>query len=206
MKPKVSIIVATGKNREIGAKNKLLWKIPEELKRFKEITTGHPIIMGRKTYQSIGRPLPNRINIIITRDPNSLLHPKGVGTNLVVVNSLDEAIQSASKVILEGAQRPMSEAPLRVGSTIKDSIASFQNDEGREEIFIIGGGQIYNQAVPLADKLYLTVVDESFPEADTFFPDYSDFKKVILEKEVEVEGEKEGMKRTFKIKFLELER
>jgi len=140
----ISIIVAVGKNREIGSKNGLLWKIPGELKRFRQITEGHPIIMGRKTYESIGRPLPKRTNIVITRNEN--FKPDGV----VIVKSLEEAIAKAKEI---------------------DS----------SEIFIIGGGQIYNQALPLAEKLYLTVVDADFPQADTYFPDYSDFDKVLFQ-------------------------
>src|SRR5258706_8448727 len=90
----ISAIAAIGENRELGAKNKLLWNIPGELKRFKEITTGHPIIMGRKTFESIGRVLPNRTNIIITRDPSFVVE------GAVVVNSLNEAIHNAKHVIL----------------------------------------------------------------------------------------------------------
>jgi len=138
----ISIIVAVGKNREIGSKNGLLWKIPGELKRFREITEGHPVIMGRKTYESIGRPLPNRTNIVITR--NSDFYPKGV----LVVKSLAEAIEKAKTI---------------------DS----------KEIFVIGGGQIYAQALPLAHKLYLTLVNKTFLEADTFFPNYAEFSKVL---------------------------
>jgi len=138
----ISIIVAVGKNREIGSKNGLLWRIPDELKRFRQITEGHPIIMGRKTYESIGRPLPKRTNIVITRNPD--FQPEGV----IVVKSLEEGIEKAKGV---------------------DS----------KEIFVIGGGQIYAQALPLADKLYLTLVNSAFPDADTYFPDYSDFKQVL---------------------------
>lgn len=149
-----------GKNREIGAKNQLLWKIPEELKRFKEITTGHPIIMGRKTHESIGRVLSNRTNIIITRDSGY----KAEGA--VIVHSLDEAIKKAG-------------------------------DD--PEIFIIGGAQIFEQALPLADKLYVTLVNANFPEADSFFPEYEkDFPKKVYEKSEESSG--------YKYKFLEFEK
>jgi len=145
MKTRVSIIVAMDKNRLIGGENKLLWNIPGELKRFKEITTGHPIIMGRKTHQSIGRVLPNRTNIIITRDPDYKVE------GAIVVNSLEQAIKAAENVIATEAKQ--SEPP---------------------EIFVIGGGQIYQQALPLADRLYVTVVDGEY-EGDTYFPDYSEF-------------------------------
>ena len=140
---KVSIIVAVaGKKRVIGTKGGMPWYIPEELKRFKEITMGHPILMGRKTHQSIGKPLGGRTNIVITRDP--AFKEEGV----TVVSSLDEALRLAKLAL------------------------------GNDEIFVIGGGEIYKQALPLADKLYLTVIDKEIG-GDTFFPDYSDFKRVI---------------------------
>ena len=160
---KVSIIVAVaGKKRVIGTKGGMPWYIPEELKRFKEITMGHPILMGRKTHQSIGKPLGGRTNIVITRDP--AFKEEGV----TVVSSLDEALLLAKLAL------------------------------GNDEIFVIGGGEIYKQALPLADKLYLTVIDKEIG-GDTFFPDYSDFKRVISESDWQ---QSEG----FKYKFLELER
>src|SRR3989344_4746288 len=158
---KISIIVAiAGKKRVIGKKGGMPWNLPEELKRFKEITTGHPIIMGRKTFESIGRVLPNRTNIIITRDSSFAVEGG------IVVCSLEEALRHASLA------------------------------QGNNEIFVIGGGQIYQEAINMADKLYLTVV-EGNPEADTFFPDYSEFKKVTFEEEHESD---EGLK----YKFLDL--
>lgn len=155
----ISIIVAVaGKQRVIGKKGSLPWHIPEELKRFKEITMGHPIIMGRKTHESIGRVLPGRTNIVITHDPNYQVE------GCVVVHSLDEALQKT-----------------------KDA----------DEVFVIGGGQIYAEALPLANKLYLTYIDKEI-EGDVFFPDYSEFKKVVSESDWQ---EHEGLK----YKFLELE-
>lgn len=141
MKPKISIICCIGKNLAIGKNNKLLWNIPEDLQHFRKITAGHVVIMGRKTYESIGRPLPNRLNIVLTHDPFK------VTEGVLFASSLEEALKMAS-------------------------------ENEKQEIFIIGGGQIYKEAMPLVDKLYLTIVDDS-PEADTYFPDYSDFKKVI---------------------------
>lgn len=145
MKPLISIIAAIGSNRELGKGNKLLWHIPEDFKRFKEITSGHPVIMGRKTYESIGKPLQNRTNIIITRDEN--FHVEGY----LITHSIDEAIE----------------------------LAKTKDDK---EIFIIGGGQIYEQTIGIADKLYLTVVCGNF-NADTFFPDYSRFQKIVFQRE-----------------------
>lgn len=156
----ISIIVAiAGKNRVIGKKGGLPWHIPDELKRFKEITMGHPIIMGRITHESIGRVLPGRVNIVITREPNY----KALGC--IVVHSLDEALRQT---------------------------------KGADEVFIIGGGQIYSEALPLADKLYLTYIDKEI-EGDVFFPDYSDFKRLVYESDWQKHG-------GFKYKFLELER
>ena len=148
----INIIAAIGKNRELGKDNKLLWYIPNDFKRFKDLTSGHIVIMGRKTFESIGKPLSNRINIIVTRnqqsDGNDMLARK---VKVHVCNTLEEAINLAK-----------------------------QYDQ--KEIFIIGGGQIYAQAIDLADKLYLTIVKGKY-DADTFFPDYSQFNKVIFKQE-----------------------
>jgi dihydrofolate reductase len=178
-KSKVSVIVAMDEKNGIGKGNALMWNIPEELKRFREITIGHPIIMGRKTHESIGRVLPGRTNIVITRDKDF----KAEGC--VIVYSLEEAIEKARNVIASEARQSLK----------KDSGLARMTDS--EEIFIIGGGQIFEQAFPLADKLYVTVVQGDF-KADTFFPDYSDFKKVVFEKSQESSGHK--------YKFLELDK
>lgn len=157
---KISLIAAIASgNRALGKDNKLIYKIPQDLDRFKKITSGHTVIMGRKTFESIGHPLPNRVNIIITHDTSYSAE------GCRVVSSLDEALR------VTGSE---------------------------EEVFIIGGGQIYQEAIGKADKLYLTVV-EGNPEADTFFPNYSDFKKIVWSSE---EQEFEG----FKYRFLELEK
>ncbi|MEG0466984.1 MAG: dihydrofolate reductase [Mucinivorans sp.] len=127
----ISIIVAIATNGVIGCHNRLIWHISEDLKRFKSLTMGHPIVMGRKTFASIGRALPGRQNIVISRD--KALKIDGVD----VVASMEEAIKIAST-------------------------------DG--EIFIIGGGEIYHLALPLASKLYVTQVEQS-PQGDTFFPE-----------------------------------
>ncbi|MBD5068431.1 MAG: dihydrofolate reductase [Alistipes sp.] len=127
----ISIIVAVAENGVIGDKNKLLWHIREDLQHFKAVTTGHPVVMGRKTYESLGRPLPGRRNVVISRQE---LEIEGCET----VHSLDEAL------------------------------ALFDPDE---EVFIIGGAQIYAAALPLADRFYLTRVGHSY-EGDTRFPDW----------------------------------
>ena len=149
--PKISLISSlSAKSRAMGKDNQLLWKIPYDLKQLRKLTTGHVIIMGRKTYESIGRPLPNRTNIILTRD-------KDWGADgCVVVHSIDEALKVA-------------------------------REKEKEEIFIFGGEDIFRQTIGIADKLYLTIVDDE-PEADTFFPDYSEFDKIIKQEECEYDG------------------
>ena len=146
----ISIIAALGKNRELGKDNKLLWHIPQDMKRFKDLTAGNVVIMGRKTYESIPekfRPLPNRVNIIVTRDKSYKITVKHL-TVIQVCHSIEEALQKAK--------------------------------EFNKEIFIIGGASIYQQGIKYCDKLYLTLVDNEYPDADAFFPDYSLFKNVIF--------------------------
>jgi dihydrofolate reductase len=127
----LTIIVAAGENDAIGKDNQLIWHLSDDLKRFKSLTNGHHIIMGRKTFESFPKPLPNRTHIVISRQTDYKV-PDGV----IVVNSLEDAIDAA------------------------------RNDK---QPFVIGGGEIYKQALPLADKIELTRVHHSF-EADTFFP------------------------------------
>jgi dihydrofolate reductase len=134
-------------NRVIGVDNRLPWNIPEDLKRFRTLTSGHVIIMGRKTYESIGKPLPNRENRVITRQADFSV--QGVGT----FGSLEEALSA-----------PIASAM------------------AQDEIFVIGGGEIYKQALPLADRIYLTVIDQNF-EGDAFFPDFSGLKFVEVASE-----------------------
>ena len=129
----VSAIVATAKNNVIGAKNDIPWYLPADLKYFKKVTINHHIIMGRKCFDSIGKPLPKRHNIIVTRD---LFY---IASNCIVVHSLEDALSLAE-----------------------------QNEE--EEVFIIGGGQIYAQSIQYWDRLYLTEVDLEI-EGDVHFPE-----------------------------------
>lgn len=191
-KPKISIVVAvTSKHRCIGNDGKLLVHISDDLKRFKAITVGHPVIMGRKTFESIGHPLPERVNIVITRNP----HFKAEG--VIVVNSIGDAVEKASfpssiprGEIESSRQRgPESQTPPQ-SSSLKEE----------EEIFIIGGGEIYKQALPLVDKLYLTLI-ESDAEGDAIFPDWrKDFTKETHREERF--DEKTGLKYT----WIDLER
>ena len=129
----ISTIVAMGNNREIGMDNDIPWYLPEDLKYFKKRTLDKHIIMGRKCFQSIGRPLPKRTNIIITRNPYYIV------SNALVTHSLPEALDIA-------------------------------NQNGEEEVFIIGGGGIYDLSKELWDKMYITEVDIDIPDADIFFP------------------------------------
>ncbi|MGA2911855.1 MAG: dihydrofolate reductase [Candidatus Levyibacteriota bacterium] len=161
---KISIIAAVDLKRGIGKNNGLLLSIPEDMQRFRTLTHGHPVIMGRRTWDSLPKkPLPNRVNIIISRIKSSIA---GGLPNTFFVDSLDKGIKLAKL-----------------------------ND--KEEIFVIGGGQIYQQAITKADRLYLTLIDGDFG-AGTFFPDYSNFTKIILEEEHESDG--------YKYKFLTLEK
>ena len=134
----ISLIVAMAKNKVIGKDNKLPWQIPEDLKRFKRLTLGHPIIMGRKTFESIGRPLPGRDNLVLSRDPQY----QAVG--IQSFTSLEEVLQFCRN--------------------------NYATDE---EVFVIGGEQIFKQALPLADRIYLTKI-LSEVEGDTFFPDFDE--------------------------------
>jgi len=129
----ISIIAVLGKNNEIGKDNKLLCRLPSDLKRFKEITSGHTVIMGRKTFESLPNgALSNRRNIVISRNSELVIE------NAEVYSSLDYALLKCI-------------------------------DES--EVFIIGGAQIYAQALPVADKLYITRIHSTFPDADAFFPE-----------------------------------
>ncbi|MDP2812362.1 MAG: dihydrofolate reductase [bacterium] len=157
----ISIIVAVAKDRGIGYQNKLLIHLPPDLKHFKEVTSGHMVIMGQTTYQSMGKALPNRENIVLTKDPNFSV------SDAKVMYSLEEALDYAK-------------------------------NSGETEIFFIGGASIYAQSIKYADKLYLTLIDKIFT-ADTYFPDYSEFKNLVSQSE---EQEYEGVK----FKYLELTR
>jgi dihydrofolate reductase len=138
----ISLISAVAKNGVIGGGNTLVWDIPEDLKHFRDKTRGHTVIMGRKTFESIGRPLPNRKNIVITRDPSY------ASEGINVVGSLDEALRLAS---LEQGKE-------------------FEENQDEVEVFVIGGGEIYKQAIDRANKLYITEVHQDF-DGDTKFPD-----------------------------------
>ena len=141
------IIVAIADNNAIGKDNALLWHISEDLKFFKRTTTGCPVIMGRKTFESIGRPLPKRTNVVVSRGFQA---PEGV----IVVSSLAEAYETVKKI-----------------ATSSSSCHSELVEESPLRCFIIGGGQIYAQAIADADILIVTHVHTVIEDADTFFPE-----------------------------------
>ncbi len=131
----ISLIAALAKNRVIGKENDLVWRLPDDFKRFKSITSGHYILMGRKTFESLGKPLPNRTHLVVTRTAD---YPVPQGH--YVFKSVEEALDFCAK-------------------------------RSVDRLFIIGGGELYSQTLPLADKLILTEVMAS-PEGDTLFPDF----------------------------------
>ncbi|MAM71337.1 MAG: type 3 dihydrofolate reductase [Gammaproteobacteria bacterium] len=135
---KLAVIVAMAKNRVIGINNKLPWHLSEDLKYFKRVTMGKPIIMGRKTFESIGRPLPGRSNIVVSRNPD-YQHE-----NIKVVHSLEEAKELAENICFI---------------------------DGMDEAMVIGGEELYRQALPMSDMLYLTEVHAEV-KGDAFFPHF----------------------------------
>jgi dihydrofolate reductase len=131
---RISLIAAASENNVIGNRGRIPWTLPDDLRHFRKVTEGHPVIMGRKTYESIGHPLPNRRNIVITRQ-------KGFAAGACdVVSSLDEALLVADK-------------------------------DGEDDIFVIGGGEIYREALPRAERIYLTRVHAEVP-GDAHFPEF----------------------------------
>nr|AIA18423.1 Dihydrofolate reductase [uncultured bacterium] len=150
---RISIIVAVDEKRGIGKNNDLLFKIKEDMQRLRKLTDGHPIVMGRKTFDSFPGLLPNRTHIVITRDPETY------------------------------AAMPVK--PHFVVSSLEEGIKKAKTAPGADEIFIFGGGQIFAEAVEkgLVDRIYLTIVKGDY-KADTFFPDYGEYTKVIEHEEM----------------------
>jgi len=150
MPPHLSIIAAIAKHHVIGIDNTLPWRLPEDLKRFKALTMGHHIIMGRKTYESLGRLLPGRTTVIVSRNRDYTV------PGALVVASLQQALEACG------------------------------NDE---EIFVIGGAELYREALPMADRLYMTEIDAEFA-GDAYFPEYprSGWREVAREHHVSADG------------------
>ena len=146
----LSVIVAAAENGVIGRDNALPWRLPEDLRYFKRVTMGKPLVMGRRTFESIGGPLPGRENIVISRNPQ--FRAEGVR----VAASLDEALQLARDIALAA---------------------------GVDELLVIGGAQIYAEAIPAADRLYLTLVHAAV-EGDAFLPpiDWQDWREIRRER------------------------
>ncbi len=144
----ISLIAAIGKNRELGLNGKIPWYIPEDFKLFKKITSHHPIVMGRKTFESIGKALPNRKTIIITKNKNYSFKNK----NVLISYSKDEALKLAK-----------------------------EHSNGKKEVFIVGGANIYQLFLKDASRLYLSIV-EYYGKADTYFP-YFNLDNWIISKE-----------------------
>lgn len=196
-KPKVSAIVAMDEKRGIGKANTIPWRIPGEQKMFREITMSHPMIMGRKTFESLGRILPGRPHIVITRDTDYEVD------GVTVVHSVEEGLEIARKVEAERLSSPppipVSTGTDPVDSRLRGNDKGIGGNDNIAEVFIIGGGQIFKEALVkgLVDRLYLTVVEGDY-DADVFFPEYPEFTKKVTEESKEVEG--------YKYKFLILEK
>lgn len=156
----LSIIVAQASNRAIGKDNELMWHLPSDLKRFKDLTTGHSILMGRKTFESLPKgALPNRRNVVISRSIQSL-------EGAEVYPSLEQALETLSD---------------------------------QDEVFVIGGGEIYEQTLALAQRLYLTEVHASYPEAHTFFPPIQTEEWQELERIEQEQNDKHAHSYTYRL-------
>lgn len=159
---RINAIVATDRKGTIGKAGEIPWYLPADLKYFKRTTIGHPVIMGRKTFDSIGRPLPRRTNIVMTRDPFF------IATGIEVVHSVKEALSHSA----------ISEA---------------------EEVFIIGGGEIYRITLGITDRVFLTVVDTQIEDGDAFFPALDSEKWELISEDKHLADEKNEFDFTFQI-------
>jgi dihydrofolate reductase len=153
----IIMIAAAAENNALGKDNGLVWHLPDDFKRFKNLTSGHPIIMGRKTFESFQKPLPNRLHIIITRQKNYQAE------GCLVVSNLENAIALTDK---------------------------------NQDAFVIGGGEIYQQALSFTDKIELTRVHDSF-EADTFFPEIDEKEWQLIQEEYHPKDEKHKIDFTY---------
>ncbi|QYJ69442.1 dihydrofolate reductase [Flavobacterium litorale] len=154
----ITLIAAAAENNALGKDNNLVWHLPNDFKRFKKLTTGHTIIMGRKTLESMNGPLPNRTNVVITRQKDYTYE------SCTIVHSLDEALAKCN--------------------------------QEEEEVFIIGGGEIYKQAIDKADKIELTRVHTT-AEADTYFPEIDTKKWQLTNEEYHPKDEKHKLDFTY---------
>ncbi|MFL9837246.1 dihydrofolate reductase [Flavobacterium sp. ST-75] len=154
----ITLIAAAAENNALGKDNQMIWHLPDDFKRFKQLTSGHYIIMGRKTFDSLPGMLPNRTHVIITRQQDY------TAENCIIANSLEEAIKACPQ---------------------------------DEEVFVIGGGEIYKQSLPFADKIELTRVHGTTPEADAFFPEIDPNKWELTEKVYHPKDDKHKFDFTF---------
>jgi dihydrofolate reductase len=157
----ISAILAMSKNRVIGKDNQIPWHLSADLKYFKRTTLNHHIIMGRKTFLSIGNPLPKRTNVVLTRNPFF------IASNVLVATSIEEGLQLA-------------------------------RDNGEEEAFIIGGGEIYRQSMPYLDKIYLTLIEVEV-EGDVFFPELDESQWQLVSEEAHKADDKNEYNYSFLI-------
>jgi dihydrofolate reductase len=146
----ISLIAAVSTNGVIGRDGDLPWRMPTDLKRFKRLTMGHHLVVGRKTWDEVGKPLPGRIMVVVTRDPDFALD------DVIVVHCLADALEAASE---------------------------------DDEIFVAGGGEIYRQALPLADRMYLTRI-HAMIDGDTTFPEFDESAWILVEREDHLADEK----------------
>jgi dihydrofolate reductase len=154
----ITLIAAAAKNNALGKDNQMIWRLPDDFKRFKQLTTGHHIIMGRKTLESMNGPLPNRTNVVITRQEDYTYE------GCIIVNSLETALAACPQ---------------------------------DEEVYIIGGGEIYKQSIAIADKIELTRVLGISPEADAYFPEIDTENWILTESVFHGKDEKHGYEFVF---------
>lgn len=172
-------IVAIAKNHAIGKNGGMIWHLPEDLKHFKRTTMGNPILMGRKSYESLGKPLPGRPNIVVSRSGTPL--PENTPTN--IYKDMESALPKTQQEIQQETQ-PETQPETQQSATIPNGphyvksieagIEAMQNMAAQmnvDEIFITGGGQIYAETLPYTQRLYLTILDRAY-DGDTFFPEF----------------------------------
>lgn len=191
----ISIIAAVGKNQELGKNGKLLWHLPSDLRFFKKTTLNHPVLMGRKTFESLPGMLPGRKHFVVSRNrgisevdtissrPSTRSRPSSRGS---LVQARRDSQAAFEETVSTSLETPIFVFDLEffVKAHLNDSL----------EIFVIGGGKVYQQMLKYAEKLYLTEIEASDPEADTFFPEFDTSK--YLREELG-KGEDNGIKFTF---------